>query len=1436
MCTPKYLQTIVVSVSVLFFLLQNTITAQNLVSNSSFETYSQCPNNQGQISYATGWGSANAKAADYFNGCNTAANYGVPQNVYGTAPASNGSAYAGVFAFGEDDLRSYITAQLQLPLTTGELYCVSFDAHIANLISYKPIQELGAYFSLNAFPNTTSTAYLNVTPQIYNISGLIDEDAGWYNITGTFVADFPYQYITIGNFFNNANTTGGATIPGTPFASQVYYYIDNVHVENVPQTFELQLSQADFCENETITVYVSGAGANEYNWYLANNPDSLIYTGSSLTLTPSESMELLVRSAFGACEVEKSITLNPAPIPIAGFTFDTPCVGGNTLFYDVSEQVLSDAVYEWDFLNDGTVDATTQGGANYVFEGSGTFPVKLTVSNNSACFDEVVLNITVNQNCNPCSVASNFVPNPYAEFYEQCPDDLGQIAYLSYWYNPTQGSPDYFNACFNTITNPPGDEVGVPQNVFGNQEALSGNGYMGCFMGSTDGTNFREYVGTPLQKALLPGKSYCVKFKLALADFSDIAIKDIGAFFSKDSLYYSSPGPVPFYSNIPQTPQVAYNGEDFLTQNDWVSIEGNFVAQDTLHWLIIGNFKSENESDYIQVKPETFGLAYYYIEDVQVVPSDVVIIGDTLICQGETAVLQANGLCNYSWTLGETELSNTAVLSAKPSETTTYLLTGDNGVCSITTPITINVVPQPQTIADATICPGDSIQLYVQNAGVGVNWSPTESLSDSAIVNPWAMPSQTTTYTAHVTYSEENACSNTDQVTITVTSDYAEAGEGGYVCSNSTSDSLQLNASGGNVFAWTPANGLSNTSVANPLAFPDSSTWYFVEVINSETTCSFIDSVLVEVFNCDLGGPSWVDTTDTDPPTIVEVETVFDTLFINTIDTVYLPSIQDPDGENDGIIISILTPPEHGTAFIANNDSLVYTPDNNFIGIDFIQLLSCDTLPPIQCDTLNVVIVVQPVEDSAPIISLPNTNNMAIDTLYYTLYPNDVLEQCFDVIDLQGDDFNIVISQQPTEGELSIFNAACIEYTAPSQAVGVVESSITACDENDNCQSVWLFFDIVTQPMPPYFVHTTDSVFQGTPLVFCPEIIDPNGDAYTIDILEYPANGTAELLGDSCFQYISTPNFNGIDTLQIIACDVNLYCDTSEVYIYVLDHIVAIDDYALIEVNETVTIPIIENDIYPVISLLEITSNPQNGTFVLDNNYNLTYQPFSNFSGNDTLQYQLCSLGLGCDTATVFITIAAPGNPPTAIDDAYTTEVNTPLSMDVLSNDIVPGGATVSIFEVVGPYNGSAEIIGEQLYYFPDLDFVGTDSLTYMICIDGTALCSTATVVITVGVAVDCVDLFIPDAFSPNNDGWNERFEIPALENCANYAKNKIKIFNRWGNVVFEKNNYGTDGIWWDGTWQENNENLPEGTYFYLLEIDGWNQKDFPRGALELFR
>jgi gliding motility-associated-like protein len=93
---------------------------------------------------------------------------------------------------------------------------------------------------------------------------------------------------------------------------------------------------------------------------------------------------------------------------------------------------------------------------------------------------------------------------------------------------------------------------------------------------------------------------------------------------------------------------------------------------------------------------------------------------------------------------------------------------------------------------------------------------------------------------------------------------------------------------------------------------------------------------------------------------------------------------------------------------------------------------------------------------------------------------------------------------------------------------------------------------------------------------------------------------------------------------------------------------------------------------------------------------------------------------------------------------------------------------------------------------------------------------------ITVGLdsEEDCKIKFY-SGITPNGDGNNDLWIV---DNIEQFPENEIKIFNRWGSIVWEASGYNNDDVVWNGKNNSGND-LPDGTYFYVGTIDGETYK-----------
>ncbi len=166
-----------------------------------------------------------------------------------------------------------------------------------------------------------------------------------------------------------------------------------------------------------------------------------------------------------------------------------------------------------------------------------------------------------------------------------------------------------------------------------------------------------------------------------------------------------------------------------------------------------------------------------------------------------------------------------------------------------------------------------------------------------------------------------------------------------------------------------------------------------------------------------------------------------------------------------------------------------------------------------------------------------------------------------------------------------------------------------------------------------------------------------------------------------------------------------------------------------------------------------------------------TYTPAPGFVGLDRFTYRPCD-PFDCGNATlVEITVAAPNDPPTAVDDAFTTAADTPLTVDapgLLANDADPDGDPIHLFEVDAPAHGQVtqSAADGSFTYVPDAGFQGTDAFTYRAADAlphpfGPGFSNDATVTITVGdPGANTPPVAVDDTYSVPQD---TQLTVPAV-------------------------------------------------------------------------
>lgn len=214
-----------------------------------------------------------------------------------------------------------------------------------------------------------------------------------------------------------------------------------------------------------------------------------------------------------------------------------------------------------------------------------------------------------------------------------------------------------------------------------------------------------------------------------------------------------------------------------------------------------------------------------------------ILNNDTAICDGASVQINVNGSDEYTYTwTPPTGVSDPTIKNPllTPGTSTVYTLTASHPGCNDSSAlITINVEPNPtdiQLYADPTaVCQYDTIVLHAVASPASFNftyaWSPSGDLLYTGGPNNAYFGDTSVTITVRA--STPIGCTATDSIRLRI-----YPGNFSSVNTNDTGicpqDSVQLTAGGGLSYTWSPAYGLSDTTIANPVASPQTTTTYLM--------------------------------------------------------------------------------------------------------------------------------------------------------------------------------------------------------------------------------------------------------------------------------------------------------------------------------------------------------------------------------------------------------------------------------------------------------------------------------------------------------------------------------------------------------------------------------------------------------------------------------
>ena len=523
--------------------------------------------------------------------------------------------------------------------------------------------------------------------------------------------------------------------------------------------------------------FLPGTSMANYKWTFGDGATSTLFSpGATHTYTAAGtySVTSVLTDNLGCKDTIYRPSLITVWRPHASFLASNgyPCIGASVHFTNLSAGITGSF---WMF---GDGDTTSVTSPDHIYSSIGAYTVKLVVTDIHGCTDTASYLNYIN------------VTRPHAAFY--MPDSFSICPPLSvHFFNTSTGATSY-----NWMFGDGGTSVlTAPSDVYTSA---------GTYTVSLVATNTHGCTDTAHGHVVIYGSA--------------------GA-FSYTPLSGCTPLTVHFSAALSNVPNIIWDFTDGTTSATSFSdttthiynVPGAYVPK-----LILsdnsGCQSSSLGADTIKVDAVRPGFTTN--------PNPVCVNSNVAFL--DTSGSYFSTITSWHWIFTPTDTSNLVSPTQFYSVVGTYpvsLVVKDGWGCigSVSKTVTVNPPPVIAACPDTTVCIGDAASLSAVG-GVSYTWAPPATLSCTACLVTHASPNVITTYT--VTGTDGNGCIGFDSVTVFLRTNTISNGWGDTeVCRNTP---VPLYDTGGTKYNWIPAAGLSNSSIYNPIAAPDTTTRYMV--------------------------------------------------------------------------------------------------------------------------------------------------------------------------------------------------------------------------------------------------------------------------------------------------------------------------------------------------------------------------------------------------------------------------------------------------------------------------------------------------------------------------------------------------------------------------------------------------------------------------------
>ncbi|MFW0951863.1 tandem-95 repeat protein [Vibrio parahaemolyticus] len=505
------------------------------------------------------------------------------------------------------------------------------------------------------------------------------------------------------------------------------------------------------------------------------------------------------------------------------------------------------------------------------------------------------------------------------------------------------------------------------------------------------------------------------------------------------------------------------------------------------------------------------------------------------------------------------------------------------------------------------------------------------------------------------------------------------------------------------------------------------------------------------------GGVSESTTVSVDVTPVNDAPVAKDDIATTQEDTAVTIDVLSNDSDVDGDKLSIqsATVPEAQGKVEIVDGKLVFTPAENFNGQAEITYTVTDGQ---LTDEAKVTVTVNPVND-APTIKVD-----AVESITEDAVSTDTVVATLTVRDTDTPEDQLTVSLE---------NNSNGYFVLVGNEVKLTQAGVDAVNNDElNLKDLTISASVSDGVNPT--ANGSDSLVvnrvNDAPTVenaIADQVLSEDFDAYTIDLnevfkdsdssLEFSVSGNNSIqisIVNGVATITPTADWNGKETITFTATDPSGESISQTVNFTVAPVADIVADKATVVEDTPTIIKVLGNDTFEgddkVVSL-DTNNGPDNGTVSVNPDGSVTYTPNDNYHGADSFTYIVTSGGVS-ESTTVNVDVTPVNDAPVAKDDIATTQEDTAVTIDVLSNDTDVDGDKLSIQSATVPEaQGKVEIVDGKLVFTPAENFNGQAEITYTVT-DG-QLTDEAKVTVTVNpvndaptIKVDAVESITEDA------------------------------------------------------------------------------------------